>query len=150
MSDVALQLSAAWPAGATVREGSLVLGGIPAAELAATYGTPAYIVDEPELRARARAYKAAFSAHPGRVQVVFASKAFPCTAVLRAINEEGLGADVASAGELYIALKAGVDPADIVVHGNGKTLHDLDAAVNAGVGFVVLDNPDEIDRLASA
>ncbi len=150
MSDVALQLSAAWPAGATVDQGSLVLGGVPAAELATHYGTPAYIVDEPELRARAREYKAAFAAHRGRVQVVFASKAFPCTAVIRAINEEGLGADVASAGELFIALKAGVHPADIVVHGNGKSLRDLDAAVNARVALVVIDNPDEIDRLASA
>jgi diaminopimelate decarboxylase len=150
VSDVALQLSAAWPAGATVDQGSLVLGGVPAAELAATHGTPAYIVDEPELRARARAYKTAFSRHPGQVQVVFASKAFPCTAVLRAINEEGLGADVASAGELHLALKAGVAPSDIVVHGNGKSLADLAAAVRAEVAFVVVDNPDEIQRLADA
>lgn len=150
MSDVALQLSAAWPAGATVGPDGLVLGGLPATELAATFGTPAYIVDETELRERARAYQAAFAVHPGRVQVVFASKAFPCTAVLRAINEEGLGADVASAGELYLARKAGVDPSDIVVHGNGKSLADLAAAVSAGVAFVVLDNPDELDRLASA
>ncbi|MDO9354168.1 MAG: diaminopimelate decarboxylase [Solirubrobacteraceae bacterium] len=148
MSDVALQLSAAWPAGATVDQGNLVLGGVPAAELASQYGTPAYIVDEPELRARAREYKAAFSSHPGRLQVMFASKAFPCTAVVRALGEEGLGADVASAGELFIALKAGIDPADILVHGNGKALRDLQAAVASDVAFVVIDNPDEIDRLA--
>lgn len=151
MSDVAAAaLSAAWPAGATVTEDGLVLGGVPATTLAEQYGTPAYIVDEVELRARARAYKAAFSAHRGPVQVVFASKAFPCTAVLRALNEEGLGADVASAGELFLARKAGVAPSDIVVHGNGKSLADLAAAVRERVAFVVVDNPDELDRLAQA
>ena len=150
MSDVALQLSAAWPVDATLDQGTLVLGGIPAPELAARYGTPAYIVDEPALRARAREYRAAFASHPGRVQIVFASKAFPCTAVVRAINEEGLGADVASAGELFLARKAGVAPEDIVVHGNGKSLADLEAAVRARVAFVVLDNPDELGRLSSA
>ena len=150
MSDVALQLSAAWPADATLDRGTLVLGGIPAPELAARFGTPAYIVDEPALRARAREYKAAFAAHPGRVQIVFASKAFPCTAVLRVFHEEGVGADVASAGELFLARKAGVPAADIVVHGNGKSLTDLAAAVRERVALVVLDNPDELDRLASA
>ena len=148
MSDVAVQLSAAWPAGASVGADGLVLGGVPATHLAEQYGTPAYIVDEVDLRARARAYKAAFAAHPGPVQVVFASKAFPCTAVVRALNEEGIGADVASAGELFIARKAGVDPADIVVHGNGKSLRDLAAAVSERVAFVVVDNPDELGRLA--
>lgn len=128
----------------------LVLGGVPARELAAQFGTPAYIVDEPGLRARAREYVAAFAAHPGRVDVCFASKAFPCTAVLRALHEEGMGADVASAGELYLARKAGVAPAQIVVHGNGKSLADLAAAVRERVGFVVVDNPDELDRLAAA
>ncbi|MEH3055115.1 MAG: diaminopimelate decarboxylase [Patulibacter minatonensis] len=150
MSDLALQLTAAWPAGASVEDGRLTLGGIPAADLAATYGTPAYVVDEDELRARARAYVAAFAGHPGKVDVVFASKAFPCTAVLRALHEEGMGADVASAGELYLARKAGVDPRQIVVHGNGKSLADLAAAVREGVAFVVVDNPDEIGRLADA
>lgn len=150
MSDVAVQLSAAWPAGATVDSDGLVLGGVPATQLAAQYGTPAYVVDEVELRARARAYRAAFSAHQGPVQIMFASKAFPCTAVLRALSEEGLGADVASAGELFIARKAGVAPSDIVVHGNGKSLADLAAAVRERVAFVVLDNPDELGRLAAA
>lgn len=128
----------------------LLLGGIPATELAERFGTPAYIVDEPELRARAREYVAAFAAHPGRVDVCFASKAFPCTAVLRALHEEGMGADVASAGELYLARKAGVSPEQIVVHGNGKSLADLAAAVRERVGFVVVDNPDELARLAAA
>ncbi|MBJ7471805.1 MAG: diaminopimelate decarboxylase [Solirubrobacteraceae bacterium] len=143
-------MSAAWPAGATVGPDGLVLGGVPAATLAAQYGTPAYVVDEVDLRAQARAYRAAFSGHRGRVQIVFASKAFPCTAVVRALSEEGIGADVASAGELFIARKAGVDPADIVVHGNGKSLADLAAAVRERVAFVVIDNPDELGRLAEA
>jgi diaminopimelate decarboxylase len=150
VSDVALQLTAAWPAGASVEDARLSLGGILAADLAAQYGTPAYIVDEPELRARARAYVEAFARHPGKVNVCFASKAFPCTAVFRALHEEGMGADVASAGELFLALKAGVDPSEIVVHGNGKSRSDLAAAVRAGVAFVVVDNPDEIQRLADA
>ncbi|MFT4034660.1 MAG: diaminopimelate decarboxylase [Patulibacter sp.] len=150
MSDLALELPAAWPAGASVQDGRLLLGGIPASDLAAQYGTPAYIVDEPGLRARARAYVAAFSRHSGPVNVCFASKAFPCTAVFRALHEEGLGADVASAGELFLARKAGVDPREIVVHGNGKSLADLAAAVRERVAFVVVDNPDEITRLADA
>ncbi|MBO9533041.1 MAG: diaminopimelate decarboxylase [Solirubrobacteraceae bacterium] len=144
-------MTAAWPAGAFVDPGrGLILGGIPATDLAATYGTPAYIVDEPELRARAGAYVSAFARHPGGARVCFASKAFPCTAVLRALHEEGMGADVASAGELFLARKAGVDPSQIVVHGNGKSLTDLAAAVRERVAFVVVDNPDEIARLADA
>lgn len=130
--------------------GRLLLGGVPARELAEQYGTPAYIVDEPELRARAREYVTAFARHAGRVDVCFASKAFPCTAVLRTLHEEGMGADVASAGELFLARKAGVDPSQIVVHGNGKSLADLAAAVRERVAFVVVDNPDEIQRLADA
>lgn len=148
--EVSAQLSAAWPAGATVEQGHLHLGGVPARTLAERFGTPAYIVDEPGLRERARAYRAAFARHPGKVEVVFASKAFPCTAVMRALHEEGLGIDVASAGELYLARKAGVPGSRLVVHGNGKTLEDLDAAVNARAAYVVLDNPDEIGRLAQA
>lgn len=150
MSDAALTLSAAWPLGATVDEGNLVLGGIPATQLAAIYGTPAYIVDEPELRARARAYRAAFEArHRGPLQIVFASKAFPCTAVVRALCDEGIGADVASEGELFLARKAGVDPSQIVVHGNAKSVADLTASVRARVAFVVVDSLDELTRLAA-
>lgn len=150
MSTTTLVLSAAWPAGARVDGETLVLGGVPAPELAQRHGTPAYIVDEPELRARAREFVTAFAGHPGGAEIVFATKAFPCTGVIRALGEEGLGADVASAGELFIARKAGIDPAKIVVHGNGKSLADLAAVTRERVGLVVLDNPDELDRLSAA
>lgn len=143
-------MSAAWPAGAHVEGAELVLGGVPATQLAARHGTPAYVVDEPDLRERGREFLAAFASHPGGADIVFATKAFPCTAVIRALGEEGIGADVASAGELFLARKAGIDPAKIVVHGNGKSLADLAAAVRERVGFVVLDNPDELDRLSAA
>jgi diaminopimelate decarboxylase len=142
------QLSAAYPLGSRIDEaGVLEVGGCNALELAREFGTPCYVVAEDDLRARARAFVSAFKARTDDFDVLFATKAFPCTAVMRVLQQEGLGCDVASGGELHLALRAGFDPARIVLHGNAKSEAELRAAVEAGVGHVVVDNLDEIDRL---
>ncbi|MFD4574374.1 diaminopimelate decarboxylase [Streptomyces sp. NPDC058417] len=128
-------------------DGQLVIGGCPVEDLAARYGTPALLVDEDALRRRARRYADGLAARRPGSRVVFASKAFPCTAVYRLMTEEGLGMDVASGGELTLALAAGAAPADLVVHGNAKTDEELRLAVDAGAGLIVVDNFDDIDRL---
>ncbi|CAM5721926.1 MULTISPECIES: diaminopimelate decarboxylase [Streptomyces] len=127
--------------------GALVLGGVPVAELAETYGTPALVVDEASIRARARRYADGLAARWPNSRATFASKAFPCTAVNRLLAEEGLGIDVASGGELALALAAGADPAGLVVHGNARTEEELRLAVDAGAGTIVIDNFDDIDKL---
>ncbi|MFE5859930.1 diaminopimelate decarboxylase [Streptomyces virginiae] len=128
-------------------QGELVVGGCRATDLADRFGTPAVVVDEDALRRRARRYVSAMAEHWPNSQVVFASKSFPCTAVVRTLVEEGLGVDVAGGGELVTALAAGVDPARLVVHGNAKTREELAMAVEAGAGTIVVDNFDDIDRL---
>ncbi|MEU4269514.1 diaminopimelate decarboxylase [Streptomyces sp. NPDC026092] len=128
-------------------EGHLVIGGCRASDLADEFGTPAVVVDENALRARARQYVRALAEHWPNSQAVFASKSFPCTAVVRTLVEEGLGVDVAGGGELVAALAAGVDPAQLVVHGNAKTDEELAMAVEAGAGTIVVDNFHDIDRL---
>ena len=126
----------------------LTIGGCDARELAREFGTPAYVVAEADLRARAREFVAALErAHGGPGEVVYASKAFPCTAVLRVFAEEGLGCDVASGGELHLALRAGFAPERLYLHGNAKSEAELEMALAAGVGTVVLDNEPEADRL---
>ena len=144
-------LSSVYPVGSRLNEhGRLEVGGCDTIELARAFGTPAYVVSSEDLRSRARAFLAAArdSGH-GDLQVVFASKAFPCTAVLELFASEGLWCDVASGGELHLALAAGFDPERIVMHGNAKSLVELRMAVDARVGTVVLDNFDEIARLAA-
>jgi diaminopimelate decarboxylase len=127
--------------------GRMTVGGCVLEDVADTFGTPAFVVDEADLRARARAYREAFASWHADTRVCFASKAFPCTPVERVIAEEGLGCDVAGSGELAIALAAGFAPADIVVHGNAKTDAELRAALDAGVGLIVIDGPDDLTRL---
>lgn len=135
-----------YPEAACVVGGRLTIGGCDAVELAREFGTPAYVVAEDDLRARAREFRAALEHHhegPGRVY--FASKAFPATAVLALFREEGLGADVASLGELHLARRAGFADDEIVVHGNAKSLDELRAARGT---TIVADNLSELDRLA--
>ena len=134
-----------WPVNAS-RDGSgeLVLGGVPATALAARFRTPAFVLDTGDLRARARTYAAAFAG----ADVFYAGKAFLSTAVAAIIADEGLGIDVCTAGELAIALRAGVDPARIALHGNNKSIEELDLAVRSGVGRIVLDSHHEIERLS--
>ncbi|WP_295013741.1 diaminopimelate decarboxylase [uncultured Microbacterium sp.] len=136
------------PAGSAVDpDGTLRIGGCRVDDLAREFGTPAIIVDETALRARAREYRTELEARWPHARVVFASKAFPATAVQRVMAEEGLGLDVAGGGEILSALRAGVDPALIVLHGNAKSTEELRLAVDAGVGLVVVDNSDDVDRL---
>ena len=126
-------------------DGALEVGGVDLRELAATHGTPAYVLDEADFRARARAFRDAF----GDYDVYYAGKAFLCTTVARWAADEGLCLDVCSAGELAVALRAGFDPARIGYHGNNKTAAELRRAVEAGVGRIVLDSFAEIDRLVA-
>jgi len=138
------------PEASEIRDGRLVIGGCDAEAVARAHGTPAYVFAEEDLRARARAFTRALAAHhDGRGEVLFASKALPCTPVLRLFAEEGLGCDVASGGELHLALRAGFDPRRIYLHGNAKSRAELEMAVEAGVGTVVLDNGEEALRLSA-
>jgi diaminopimelate decarboxylase len=141
-------LSRAFPLDSRVNEADhLEVGGCDAVELAAEFGTPAYVVAEEDLRARARSLMHALAEHHGDGEVIFASKAFPCTAVYRVFAEEGLGCDVASGGELRMALGAGFAPAGVYFHGNAKGEDELRSALAAGVGCVVVDSEDDADRL---
>jgi diaminopimelate decarboxylase len=133
-----------YPEDSSVEGGVLQIGGCDARELAREFGTPAYVVAEADLRARAREFVGALS---GAGEVVYASKAFPCTAVLRVFAEEGLGCDVASGGELHLALNAGFEPERLYLHGNAKSEAELRMALEAGVGTVVIDNEQDADRL---
>src|SRR5947209_14843119 len=149
MTTAATVLSHVYPQGTRVNEsGHLVLGGCDALELAREFGTPAYIAVEDDLRARARSFIDEMAALHRDFDVLFASKAFPCTPVYRALAEEGLACDVASGGELALALRAGVDPARIFLHGNAKSEAEVHAALVADVGCVVLDSIDDLNRLA--
>jgi diaminopimelate decarboxylase len=125
----------------------LTVGGCRADDLAREFGTPVLVVAERALRERAREYASELAARWPRSRVVFASKAFPCTAVQRVMAEEGLGLDVAGAGEIVTALKAGADPATLVLHGNAKSDEEIAMAVEHGLGLVVVDNADDVGRL---
>ncbi|GAA1843713.1 diaminopimelate decarboxylase [Asanoa iriomotensis] len=135
-----------WPSGVT-RDGAgvLTVGGLGVQDIQAEHGTPAYVLDEDDLRARARAFKAAFAGH----DVYYAGKAFLCRAVVRAIAEEGLFLDVCTGGELATALAAGMPPQRIGFHGNNKSVSELERALDAGVGRIIVDSFDEIDRLTA-
>jgi len=140
--------SPVYPAGSRVNDrGHLVLGGCDVVELAAEFGTPTYIYVEDDMRARARSYLDAFRARRADFEVLYASKAAPITAIYRLFAEQGLSVDVASGGELHMALRAGFDPGRVYLHGNNKTEAELRYAVEAGVGHVILDSFAEIARL---
>lgn len=138
-----------YPSGTTVDgDGRLTVAGCAVSEIAEQYGTPAYVLDEGALRARAREYRAAFeSLHP-RSLVLFAAKSFPSAAVIGAIAEEGCGTDTAGEGELRLALAGGQDPQLMVAHGNAKTDADVRSAIDAGIRYIVIDNADDIRRIA--
>ena len=135
------------PASELADDGMLVVGGCRADELAEEFGTPVLVVAEQALRATAQAYKDGLRDRWPKSRVVFASKAFPCTAIQRVMVEEGLGLDVAGGGEILTAVKAGVDPGLVVLHGNAKSDEDIAMAVEHGLGLVVVDNADDVDRL---
>ena len=141
-----LALSHSYPIGTRVNErGHLEIGGCDVVELAERFGTPAYIYAEDDLRARARSYLEAFASRTDDFEVIFGSKAAPITAIYRLMNEEGLSVDVASGGELYLALGAGVDPSRIYMHGNNKTEQELRLAFDSKIGYLVLDSFSEIE-----
>jgi diaminopimelate decarboxylase len=135
-----------WPRTAHLEpDGEISVGGLRLTSLAAAYGTPAYIIDEADVRSRCRSYLAAFE----DAEVVYAGKAFLCRAMARWIAQEGLSLDVCSAGELAVARSVSFPPGRIILHGNAKTPGDLHAALGYGVGRIVIDAASEIVRLAA-
>ena len=134
-----------WPR-STVRgdDGVVSIAGVPITEIAAEFGTPVFVIDEDDFRARCREIAAAFG---GGDNVHYAAKAFLCTEVARWVEEEGLSLDVATGGELAVALHANFPPERITLHGNNKSIDELTTAVKAGVGHIVLDSMIEIERL---
>ena len=139
--------SPVYPGGSRVNEeGHLEVAGCDVVELAEEFGTPAYIYAEDDMRARARAYRNAFESRTEDFEVLFASKSLPCTAAYGLFAEEGLSVDVASGGELHMALRAGFDPARIHMHGNNKSDEEILFAARSGVGHLILDSFDEIKR----
>ncbi len=123
-------------------DGQLLLGGVDTVALAEQYGTPLFVYDETHLRNRCRQ---AVDAFPGGVY--YATKAFLCGAMARLAHSEGMRLDVASGGEMYVALRAGIPAVDLLLHGNNKSTAELRAALSTGVGRIVVDSFDEIDRL---
>jgi len=139
--------SLVYPLGSRVNErGHLEVGGCDVVEVAAEFGTPAFLYSEEDIRSRARAYLDAFRSRTDDFEVLYASKAAPISAVYRALAEEGLSVDVASGGELHMALPAGFDPRRVYLHGNNKSEAELREAAEAGVGYLILDSFDEIRR----
>lgn len=134
--------------------GELAIAGVPASVLAAEFGTPLYVVDEQDLRSRARSAREAFDREFARVgssaKVYYAAKAFLSTEIARWVTEAGLYIDVCSGGELAVALAAGIDPARLGFHGNNKSIAEIDHAVAVGLGVIVIDSEIEIERVADA
>ncbi|CAL9563309.1 diaminopimelate decarboxylase [Streptomyces albus] len=126
-------------------EGALRVGGVDVRRLAEEFGTPAYVMDENDFRARCRAWREAFGPD---ADVFYAGKAFLSRAVVRWLHEEGLNLDVCSGGELATALAAGMPPERIALHGNNKSMEEITRAVEAGVGRIVVDSFQEIARVA--
>ena len=130
----------------------LTISSISATALAKEFGTPAFIMDEADFRERASAWNTAlnnaFGSNTGTVY--YAAKAFICVEVARWIKDLGIGIDVCTGGELAVALKGGIDPAKIEVHGNNKSVAEIEKAVSVGVGTIVIDSLYEIERVAAA
>jgi len=144
--DVNALMPQLWPRSVTrAADGAVTVGGRGVRELAQEFGTPAYLLDEDDLRARCRDFRAAFAGQ----DVYYAGKAFLCRAVVRIIAEEGLHLDVCTGGELAVALAAGMPADRIGFHGNNKSTAELTRAVDAGVGRIIVDSFDEIDRLSA-
>ncbi len=127
--------------------GHLCVGGCDCVDLAERFGTPLYVIDEALLRENCRTYKRAFGERLDSVEICYAGKALLCTAICRIMEQENLGLDVASAGELYTALKAAFPPSRIKLHGNFKSDLEIEMALDAGVGRLVIDSLSEIGRV---
>jgi diaminopimelate decarboxylase len=143
--DLTTLAPAVWPRGAARGpDGALTIGGVDVRDLAAQYGTPAYICDEADFRSRCRDFATGFA----DFDVHYAAKAFCASTVLRWVAEEGLGLDVCTGGELAVAQRAGFPVDRIAMHGNNKSVPELERALDAGVGRIVVDSFAEIARLA--
>jgi diaminopimelate decarboxylase len=125
----------------------LRVGGCSLTAISKNFGTPVFVIDEAALRSRAREYIQEFKDQHSRSRICFAVKSFPSASIIRVLAEEGMGCDVVGAGELRIALAAGVNPATIVMHGNAKTDDDIRAAIDAHIGYIVVDGFDDIRRI---
>lgn len=142
-------------AGSVVRSdaGSLTVGGVDVQALKAEFGSPLFVLDEADFRARARAFKdsfdAAFADICGGVDVYYAGKSFLCTAVVKWVEEEGLRLDTASGGELAVAARAGMPGEHVALHGNNKSDAELNRALDMGLGRIVVDSLDELARVGS-
>lgn len=134
--------------------GELEIGGLPISELTSQFGTPLYVIDEQEFRARATSVREALQSAAASIgttaKVYYAGKVFLAGAIVPMVEELGLNLDVASAGELALALAAGANPARLGLHGNNKSLAEIGRAVSAGVGAIVIDSEVEIERIAAA
>ena len=141
-----------WSANASFSNGELTLSGISATQLAKDFGTPTFFLDEAAFRARAISWRDSLHSEFGDKagEVFYASKAFTCTALAHWISEIGIGIDVATGGELAVALAGGVDPSKIELHGNNKSMAEIDRAVSIGIHSIVMDSLHEIDRVAEA
>ncbi|MCX6431268.1 MAG: alanine racemase [Actinobacteria bacterium] len=141
---------AVWPTGAHRNaDGALEIGGVDVRDAVSAFGSPLFLFDEDDLRTRARRYRTAYVDAGARL-VYYAAKAFLSTTVARWVTEEGLGIDVASGGELAVALRAGVPGDRLLMHGNNKSMAEIEAAVEAGVGRIVIDSFEDIVRIADA
>ncbi len=139
-----------WPSSATRNsDGAMVIDGVDIRDAVAEYSTPLFLLSETDVRARAARYRTAYTA-AGAHTVYYAAKAFLSVAVARWVTEEGLGIDVASGGELAIAMRAGVPGDRLLMHGNNKSMAEIDAAIAYGVGRIVIDSFEEIARVAES
>lgn len=140
---------AVWPR--TARRGSdgaLIVGDCDVRDLVVDFGSPLFVLDEADFRERAASFRTAYAAGTAPATVYYAAKAFLATAIARWVEEEGLGLDVASGGELAVALAAGFPADRMILHGNNKSLAEIERALEAGVGLIVIDSMTEIGRVA--
>lgn len=129
-------------------DGQLIVGGIKASSLAKKYGTPLYVFDKQQIVDVAKAYSETLNElYDGYGKVLYASKAFSCLGIYTIINKLNLGADVVSGGELYTAIKGGINPKNLVMHGNNKLPNELKEAVEAGISLIVCDAYGELELL---
>ena len=147
-----MSTSSIWSKNVSFHNGELHLAGIPASSLAADFGTPTFFLDEDAFKSRAISWRDGLQSEFGEStgHVFYASKAFTCTAVARWIADTNIGIDVCTGGELAVALAGGIDPSKIQVHGNNKSIAEIDRAVAIGVNTIVIDSLIEIERVAAA
>lgn len=143
---MALDLSL-YPPTTRIDGGRLTVGGCAVADVAAEFGTPAYLIDADGLRRRAQAFQQALASRHPRSRVLFASKSFPTPSVMGLVADTGCGLDVAGLGELLAAERTGVDPARIVLHGNAKSDAEIAKAIDMQIGYIVVDNLDDVVRI---